>query len=126
MIARYAALVAALLVWVLPLSPAESQQRKLDETAAATLLVRKVQDDALYASWTTIECLRFILEGTTSQNFDFAVRERHDGKCPGDPAVEPIVDRFRINRTTGEVSWYEAANGEYVAYARVRQQRLKR
>jgi hypothetical protein len=119
--ARYAIFAVALCLSALAPSPAQSQQPKLDETAAAKLLVRKVQDDALYASWTTIQCLRFILEDTTSRHFDFAVRERHDGKCPGDPAVEPIVDRFRINRATKEVLWYEAANGNYVAYARVKQ-----
>jgi hypothetical protein len=125
MTARHAILVLALFTWALPPLPAESQQPQLDETAAARLLVRKVQDDALYASWTSIECLRFMLEGTTSQHFDFAVRERHDGKCPDDPAVEPIVDRFRINRTTREILWYEAANGDYVAYARMKQRRKR-
>jgi hypothetical protein len=124
MTVRSVTIAIALITWLFLPSSAYSQPGKLDKTAAGKLLVQKVENDSLYASWTTIQCLRFILEGSTSLHFDFAIRERHDGKCPGDPAVDPIVDRFRIDRGTGRILWYDP-DGNYVPYARVKQSRTK-
>src|ERR1051325_2944951 len=98
MASRRAALTLALLLTATPIASVLPQEATLDSTAAAKLLVQRTQDDGLYASWTTVQCLRFMLESTTAQHFDFVIRERHDGKCPGDPATEPVVDRFRVNR----------------------------
>jgi hypothetical protein len=109
--------MAFVLAALLP-SLVHAQQLNLDEAAAGDLLVRRVQAGALYAPWTKIECLRFILESETPQEFSFVVRERHEGKCPGDPAVEPVVDRFRVNRATGEVLRYQPADGSYKTSAR--------
>src|SRR5574341_1374941 len=86
--------------------------KKLDERAASKLLVRKIKADALYSSWAKMECLRVMIEKRTSTYFDFVIRERHRGRCPGDPNVEPVVDRFRVYRSTKKILWYEPINGE--------------
>lgn len=51
-------------------------------------------------------CLAYVVEARTDDAVDVGVRERHGGECGGDPAVEPIVARFRIHRS-GAVERYE-------------------
>jgi hypothetical protein len=72
----------------------------------------------VYRGTTSPECLSFMAEGEIRQDFDIAIRERHSGKCGGDPQTSPIVDRFRVRRGTGTVLWYDVASGEYVPFDR--------
>lgn len=62
----------------------------------------------------------FITEHKNEDYFDFAIRERHEGNCPGDPQTTPIVDRFRVYRNTKEIRWYEPTEGEWHAYIAVK------
>ena len=77
----------------------------------------------VYRSWTKVECLGYMAEGRIDRHFDIAVREKHTGRCGGDPATAPIVDRFRVLRGTRTILWYEPANGEYVSFERFLQSR---
>lgn len=104
---------------------AQEESRLLAEKEAVDLLVGKVKGDALYDYWTTPDCLDFVIEETTDSHVDIAIRENHEGGCPGDPDTAPVVDRFRVVRATKEVLWYEFPEDEYVAYERGRAWRNK-
>ena len=105
------------LVIVFPCSNALSQNQ-LTEEQALDILVAQIQKDKLYDSWTTLSCLSFFTEEKTKDYFDFAIHEKHGGRCPGDPNTWPIVDRFRVNRVTGKVQWYDI-EGELQPYKAV-------
>lgn len=86
----------------------------LSEQVAIDLLVEKIKVTALYDK---IECLSFLVEDSTPSYFDIAIRENHR-TCPGDPLTSPIVDRFRISRSTREVLCYDFLENEYFAFER--------
>ncbi len=91
----------------------------LDEEHALDILVFQIQKDKLYDSWTSLSCLSFITEEKSKKYFDFAIHEKHGGMCPGDPNTAPVVDRFRVNRSTHRIQWFEPAEGEYLPYSAV-------
>jgi hypothetical protein len=84
----------------------------LDEVHALNILVAQVQKNKLYDSWTSLACLSFVTEEKTKKFIDFAILEKHGGKCPGDPNTSPVVDRFRVNRLTHKIEWFEPMEGE--------------
>lgn len=69
------------------------------------MLATRVEKDKLY-SWTTISCLSFLISEQAEKYFDIEIHEKHGGQCPGDPNTFPIIDRFRIQRVTGRIQWY--------------------
>ncbi|MBI5656734.1 MAG: hypothetical protein HZC44_07920 [Geobacter sp.] len=91
----------------------------LDEEHALDVMVSQIQKDKLYDSWTSTDCLSFITEEKTKIYFDFAIHEKHGGACPGDPGTAPVVDRFRVNRSTHKIQWLEPAEGKYLSYGAV-------
>jgi len=91
-------------------------EKQLTELQALDILTTQIKKDKLYDSWTALSCLSFMTEGKTKDRFDFAIHEKHGGKCPGDPNTAPIVDRFRVNRMTEKILWYEPMEGEYLPY----------
>ena len=93
---------------------------------ALDILIVQIQEDKLYDSWTTLSCLSFLTEETTEDYFDFAIHEKHGGDCPGDPNTSPLVDRFRVNRLTNKIQWYEPVEGEFLPYRAVLKARLKK
>jgi hypothetical protein len=115
----------ALLLACLIASPAGAKS-PLNEEQAFDTLARQIQKGKLYDSWTSMSCLSFIIEETTKSYFDFAIREKHDAKCQGDPNTASIVDRFRVNRITGKIQWFDPVEGEYKPYKAVLKSRLKR
>jgi len=98
----------------------------LDEEHALDVLVSRIQADKLYDSWTSLSCLSFFTEEKTKKFFDFAIHEKHGGKCPGDPNTSPVVDRFRVNRLTHKIEWYEPIEGELKPYRAVLKLRLEK
>jgi len=115
--------VSLFLLVVLPCSTVLADNR-LTEQQALDVVMAKVQKDKLYDSWTTISCLSFLVEEKTKVYINIAIREKHDGKCEGDPNTSPIVDRFRVHRMTKRIQWYEPAEGEYHPYRAVLKARL--
>ena len=91
----------------------------LSEARALHLLEARIQQDGLYRDWTTMECLTFAVEGRDRGHFDFAIREEHGGSCPGDPATAPVVDRFRLDRRSHRIQWYDAVDDEWMPYKAV-------
>lgn len=100
--------------------------KQLTERQALDILVAQIQKDKLYDSWTTLSCLLFLTEEKTKDHFDFAIREKHGGQCAGDPNTSPIVDRFRVDRLTKNIQWYEPVEGEFLPYRVVLKARLKK
>jgi hypothetical protein len=99
-----------LLVWVLSLPvPSAVAKEIITEEQAIEILSTQIGKDKVYDSWTTLACLSFMTERATKSYFDVGVHEKHGGKCPGDPSTYPIVDRFRVNRKTGKIQWYDTA-----------------
>lgn len=98
----------------------------LNEKQALDFLVAKIQQDKLYDSWTNLSCLQFFTEEKTKEYFDFAIHEKHEGKCLGDPNTWPVVDRFRVHRLNKKIQWYEPVEGELLPYNAVLKARLKR
>ena len=97
---------------------------RLTEQQALDVVMAKVQKDKLYDSWTTASCLHFLVEEKTKVYVDIAIREKHEGKCEGDPDTSPIVDRFRVHRMTKRIQWYEPVEGEFHPYRAVLKARL--
>jgi hypothetical protein len=101
--------------------------KKLTERQALDILAARILKDKLYDSWApNLSCLLFFTEEKANDHFDFAIREKHGGKCPGDPNTAPIVDRFRVNRSTKIIQWYDPTEGELVPYEAVLKARLKK
>ena len=101
-------------------------EKQLTEQQALDILAAQIQKDKLYDSWTTLSCLLFLIEEKTKDHFDFAIREKHGGQCAGDPNTSPIADRFRLDRLTKKIQWYEPAEGMFLPYRAVLKARLKK
>ncbi len=95
----------------------------IKENEALDLLIKSIEGTGLYADWTKMECLIVLTEDSTEKYFDFAIREKHKDDCPGDPNTAPLVDRFRVDRVTGQILWYDLLSDAYFPFNRVIEQR---
>lgn len=103
-----------------------SASNPLDDEDALDLLIAQIQKDKLYESRTRLTCLSFVTEEKTQKFIDFAILEKHRGNCPGDPNTSPVVDRFRVNRFTYIIEWFEPTEGELKPYRAVLKFRLEK
>jgi hypothetical protein len=110
-----AAVVATILVLTM-IAQAGSRSHPLDEDAALSLLARTLKHDQVYAKRISLGCITYDTEETTDGYFQFALREKHDAKCGGDPEVSPVVARYRVYRRSGKVEKWEAASDTWHAY----------
>lgn len=90
----------------------------LTEDAALNLLLRTLTRDHAYAKRISLDCVTFDTEETTRTYFQVAVREKHNAKCAGDPELSPVIDRYRINRSSGRIEWNDAVNDTWEPYDR--------
>lgn len=84
------------------------------------MLRKRIKADRIYDRWADRKCLVYQLEQCDKRRVDIAIRERHRDGCPGDPATEPLVDRFRIIKKSGRIQWYDLRNGEYVRFSAIK------
>jgi hypothetical protein len=98
----------------------------LTKAQALNILVSRIKQDKLYDSWTTLSCLSFPIEQKTKDYIEIGIHEKHGGKCPGDPATFPIVDRFRIHRLTKEIQWLEPVEDQWLPYKALLKERLQK
>ena len=109
-------ITAAVLVMVL-VSPVGAQagprSRPMDEDAALALLVRTLKHDAKRIS---LDCVTYDTEETTNAYFQFALREKHDAKCGGDPETSPVVDRYRVYRRSGKIDRWQPTDDSWHRY----------
>ena len=110
-------ITAAVIVMVL-VSPVDAQagprSRPMDEDAALALLVRTLKHDHVYAK--RLDCVTYDTEETTNAYFQFALREKHDAKCGGDPETSPVVDRYRVYRRSGKIDRWQPTDDSWHRY----------
>ncbi len=85
-----------------------------DPEARAELRLRDHLKNRLPPRGLSLDCVDLFLETTTPKYFEYAVRERHGGKCGGDPEVAPIVDRFRVPRGKGKIFRYDPVEDRWL------------
>jgi hypothetical protein len=117
---RLSRLVAIAIVAVVLVSPVIAQSspgsHPLNEDAALALLERNLKRDHVYANRISLDCITYITEETTGAYFQFVLRENHNAKCGGDPEISPVVDRYRVYRSSGKIKQWEAAEDKWERY----------
>ena len=108
--------VVTALVLVSSVVSQAARSHPLDEDAALALLVRTLKHDRVYAKRISLDCVTYDTEETTDAYFQFALREKHDAKCGGDPETSPVVDRYRVYRRSAKNQQWEAAEDTWHAY----------
>ena len=84
------------------------------EKEAIDIVIKNVIANSLIYSNTPKECLGYVVIDATNLVYDIGISEHHGGKCSGDPQVQPVVVRFRVERDTGKLLWYDMVDGEYL------------
>jgi len=112
-------IVTAVLTALVLVSSVVSQAARshpLDEDAALALLTRTLKRDRVYAKRISLDCITYDTEEKTDAYFEFALREKHDAKCGGDPETSPVVDRYRVYRRSGKIELWQAADDTWQRY----------
>ena len=99
---------------------AGAKKHSLSEDAALNSLLRTLERDHVYEKRISLDCVTFETEETTRIYFEIAVREKHNTKCGGDPETSPVIDRYRVNRSSGRIELYDAANDSWKQYKSAR------
>ena len=110
------AAVVATIVISTTIAQGGSRSHPPDEDAALDLLARTLKHDHVYAKRISLGCITYDTEETTDAYFQFALREKHDAKCGGDPEISPVVARYRVYRRSGKIEKWEAASDTWHAY----------
>jgi len=113
---QLATAIAMALVLFSAVASRAARSHPMDEDAAVGLLARTLKHDHLYAKRISLGCITYDTEETTDVYFQFALREKHDAKCGGDPETSPVVDRYRVYRRSGKIERWEAASDTWHAY----------
>ena len=112
-----AGVVAAILVS--PIVPrAGARSHPLTEEAALELLQRTLKQDRVYEKRISLDCIAYGTEETTNTYFEFVLREIHNAKCAGDPETSPALNRYRVNRRSGKILQWQAAEDTWQPYKR--------
>ena len=111
------ALVALCLIGLV-LLPAQAADRSkhLSEDAALNLLLQKLKHDHVYDKRISLDCVTSSTDEITRTYYEFALHEKHNAKCGGDPETNPVVDRYRVRRASGEIELYDAINDRWNSY----------
>ncbi len=126
---RLPRLVAIAIVAVVLVSPVIAQSspgsHPLNEDAALASLVRTLKHDRVYAKRISLGCFTYDTEETTNAYFQFALREKHDAKCGGDPETSPVVARYRVYRRSDKIERWQPTDDSWHRYnpAKIRQHR---
>ncbi len=99
---------------------------KLNEEQALKVLLAAIEKDRLYGAHANMSCLTVFAEEREKEYFDFSVHENHGGNCPGNPNASPVVDRFRVDRSTRRIQWYDPADDRPVGLKSFLKSRSKR
>lgn len=97
---------------------ARSPKHGLDQDAALNLLFRTLKEDRVYDKRISLDCVTFGTDEITRAYFEFALHEKHNAKCGGDPETTPIVDRYRVHRGSGKIELYDVVKDSWQPYKR--------
>ena len=113
-------LITAAVIAMVLVSPvivqASPRSHLLDEDAALALLERTLKRDGVYTHRISLDCVIYDTEETTNAYLQFALREKHDAKCGGDPETSPVVDRYRVYRRSGKIEWWKPTDDSWHRY----------
>jgi hypothetical protein len=101
---------------------ATSRPNAVSETQAVSLLTTRIEKDAVYAPM-ALACLSLVVEGRSSASFEIAVREKHGGRCGGDPQTSPVLDRFKVDRASGAIGVYDVLEADWYSWAEFKKHR---
>jgi hypothetical protein len=62
-----------------------------------------------------LACFAFETEESSRRQFGIAVREKHNRRCGGDPALMPVTERFRVGRSPVRLWRWDVTDDSYVA-----------
>jgi hypothetical protein len=90
--------------------------KEISEDQAFTLLMSELKRRRI----ADLDCLAFMVEtvlpkDAKADEWEFAAREKHGGKCGGDPDTFPVRDRYKIS-AAGKVQVYDPASGDYTQF----------
>ena len=88
----------------------------LTEDAALNLLLQTLKKDHVYDKRISLDCVTFGTAETTRIYVEFVLRENHTTKCGGDSDFSPVLDRYRVNRASGKIEWYNVAGDNWQPY----------
>ncbi len=88
----------------------------LTEDAAFNLLFQTLKRDHVYDKRVSLDCVTLSADETTRIYFEIGLREKHGGKCGGDPDLSPIVDRYRVYKATGKIEWFNVIENNWLPY----------
>ena len=88
----------------------------LNEDAALDLLQRTLKCDSIYEKRISWDCIAYSTEETTNAYFGFVLGEIHNAKCGGDSDVTPAIDRYRVNRRSGNITRWNPAEDKWELY----------
>ncbi len=117
---RIVTAIVTALVLVSSVASQAARSHPLGEDAALALLVRTLKHDRVYAKRISLDCITYDTEETTDAYFQFALREKHDAKCGGDPETSPVVDRYRVYRRAEKIKWWESSEDKWRPYDRAK------
>jgi len=109
------ALVAIVLTFSAVPAPA-APSKHLSEDAALDLLFQTLRRDHVYDKRISLDCVTSSTDEITRTYYEFALHEKHNVKCGGDPETNPVVDRYRVRRASGEIDLYDVANDTWRRY----------
>ncbi len=75
--------------------------------------LKRYLEKAIPARGLSLECILLDEPEGGPGFFHFAIREKHGGKCPGDPSTSPIIDRYRVLTNPDSIQRWDAAKNEW-------------
>ena len=106
---QFLVLFSVTVLALLCLTAAEGKTR-LSDDEARKLLMSRILKERIYGD-TDIACLTVFTEKSGSGHVDFSVHLTQGGRCPGNPNASPVVDSFRVDRTTRSIEMNGGQDG---------------
>ena len=100
-------------------------QNLLTEPEALDLLKRRLEQEPLYGSMVTLECLDFRLARQGRNIFDYVVQPKAEPQCAEARSVLRVTDEFRVLRASGKIQWWDNRESEYAEYERAKEFRKR-
>ena len=113
---RLIAIIIAIAAVTVVTAQGGSTKHPLNEGAALNLLLETLKRDHVYDKRISLDCVTFSTDETTRIYFEFSLHENHTAKCGGDADTSPVVDRYRVNRGSGKIELYDAADAQWRPY----------
>jgi hypothetical protein len=124
-----AALVVGTLAFlmVLPGSPEETKQTEKEgeisgvstykvnnESEAVSSIQQLKEVHKIKDYWATTDCVWYEAYESDRDHYTVEIREKHTGGCPGDPLTNPLAAMFKIEKSTGSITWYDVSTDQFL------------